>query len=127
MPFEFIQPPANGEGTAKEELNRLLRGGRIASVRKEFVPNGEDSFWAFFKGHQQRFPICPQLRPQAPEGTGMSSMGLNQSSSRSHPSAGSDKITTRPPGVGSLAHLGSNALGGTLFLANHKAKAPVNQ
>ena len=47
MPFEFIQIPANGPGNAKEELNKLLRGGRIASVRKEFVPNGEDSFWAF--------------------------------------------------------------------------------
>lgn len=47
MPFEFIQIPANGQGNAKEELNQLLRGGRIASVRKEFVLNGEDSFWAF--------------------------------------------------------------------------------
>ena len=47
MPFEFIQIPANGQGSAKEELNKLLRGGRIASVRKEFVGNGEDSFWAF--------------------------------------------------------------------------------
>ena len=47
MPFEFIQIPANGQGNAKEELNKLLRNGRIASVRKEFVPNGEDSFWAF--------------------------------------------------------------------------------
>lgn len=47
MPFEFIQIPANGQGAAKEELNRLLRGGRIASVRKEFVSNAEDSYWAF--------------------------------------------------------------------------------
>jgi superfamily II DNA helicase RecQ len=47
MPFEFIQIPANGQGNAKEELNKLLRGGRIASVRKEFVSHGEDSFWAF--------------------------------------------------------------------------------
>jgi superfamily II DNA helicase RecQ len=47
MPFEFIQIPANGQGSAKEELNRLLRGGRIASVKKEFVSNGDDSFWAF--------------------------------------------------------------------------------
>ena len=46
MPFEFIQIPANGQGSAKEELNKLLRGGRIASVRKEFVCNGEDFFWA---------------------------------------------------------------------------------
>jgi hypothetical protein len=42
MPFEFIQIPANGQGSAKEELNKLLRGGRIASVRKEFVSNGEE-------------------------------------------------------------------------------------
>jgi len=54
MPFEFIQIPANGRGGAKEELNKLLRGGRIASVRKEFVPNGEDSFWAFCIRPEQR-------------------------------------------------------------------------
>lgn len=47
MPFEFIQIPANGQGAAKEALNVLLRSGRIASVRKEFVANAEDSFWAF--------------------------------------------------------------------------------
>ena len=47
MSYEFIQIPASGTGGGKEELNKLLRGGRIASVRKEFVPNGEHSFWAF--------------------------------------------------------------------------------
>ena len=47
MPFEFIQIPANGQGGAKEALNRLLSGNRIASVRKEFVSNGGDSLWAF--------------------------------------------------------------------------------
>ena len=47
MPFEFIQIPANGQGNAIEELNQLLRRGRIASVRKEFVSHGEHSFWAF--------------------------------------------------------------------------------
>lgn len=43
MPFEFIQVPATGQGNAKDELNRLLRGGRIASVRKEFVAHGEST------------------------------------------------------------------------------------
>jgi superfamily II DNA helicase RecQ len=47
MPFEFMQIPANGQGSAKEGLNQLLRSCRIASVKKEFVSNGEDSFWAF--------------------------------------------------------------------------------
>jgi hypothetical protein len=27
MPFEFIQIPANGQGSVKEDLNKLLRGG----------------------------------------------------------------------------------------------------
>jgi hypothetical protein len=27
MPFEFIQVAATGQGNAKDELNRLLRGG----------------------------------------------------------------------------------------------------
>ncbi len=47
MPFEFMQIPASGQGGGKEVLNRLLRGGRIVSVRKEFVADGERSFWAF--------------------------------------------------------------------------------
>lgn len=47
MPYEFFQIPVSGQGGGKDELNRLLRGGRIASVRKEFVVAGENSFWAF--------------------------------------------------------------------------------
>lgn len=47
MPYEFFQIPASGQGGGKDDMNRLLRGGRIASVRKEFVVNGEHSFWAF--------------------------------------------------------------------------------
>jgi hypothetical protein len=47
MPFEFIQIPANGQRNAKEELNQLLRRGRIASVRKDFFSHGEHWFWAF--------------------------------------------------------------------------------
>ena len=51
MPFEFIQIPANGQGNAREALNQLLRRCRIASLRKEFVSHGEDSFWAFCVEH----------------------------------------------------------------------------
>jgi superfamily II DNA helicase RecQ len=47
MPFEFFQIRCTGECEAKDSLNKLLRGGRIASVRKEFVADGENSFWAF--------------------------------------------------------------------------------
>jgi hypothetical protein len=121
MPFEFIQIPANAQGAAKEALNAPLLGGCIASVPKEFVANAEDSFWSFFE-RQQRFPVCPQLRPQAPEGTRMSPMGLNRSSSHSQPPAGWDKITMRPPCAGSPADAGSNAPGGHLFQAHPETK-----
>ncbi|MGC9450037.1 MAG: HRDC domain-containing protein [Oceanipulchritudo sp.] len=47
MPYEFFQIPVSGQGAGKDDLNRTLRGGRIASVRKEFVAAGEQSFWAF--------------------------------------------------------------------------------
>lgn len=46
MSFEFFQIPVTG-GDAAEALNRSLRGGRITSVRREFVAAGENSFWAF--------------------------------------------------------------------------------
>ena len=142
MPFEFIQIPANGQGSAKEELNKLLRNGRIASVKKEFVSNGEDSFWAFCiefldgvlgsdKGRgggpkidykevvrQHGLPPCPQLRPTVPDGATMS-MGLNRPPSRSCPLDGCDKITNRPSGAGSPADAGSNAPGGQVGQEGH--------
>jgi len=131
MPFEFIQIPANGQGSAKEELNKLLRGGRIASVKKESVSNGDDSFWAFCvereqreqqprrepqqqqpdqQQQQHRVPHSSQLRPTVPDGSTMS-IGLNRPPSRSHSITGYDKITKRPPGAGRSAAAGSNALG----------------
>ena len=47
MPFEFIQIPTNGQVSAKEELNKFRHRGRIATNSKQYVPNREDSFWAF--------------------------------------------------------------------------------
>lgn len=62
MPYEFIQIPANGQGNAKDALNQLLQAGRIASVRKEFVANGEDSFWAFCVEHLESAAGGPKGR-----------------------------------------------------------------
>jgi hypothetical protein len=119
MPFEFIQIPANGQGNAKEELNQLLRGGRIASVRKEFVPNGEDSFWVFCVPQQQpdeheqqhRVPHCPQLRPPGLDGRRLSK-GLNRPPSRSSRHRQDDETQEAPPGAGRPADAGSKAPGG---------------
>jgi|LakMenEpi03Aug12_release.lakeMendotaPanAssembly.Ray.scaffolds.fasta_scaffold2105716_1 hypothetical protein len=37
MPFEFIQIPANGQGEAKVNLNKLLSSERIATEKKETI------------------------------------------------------------------------------------------
>jgi hypothetical protein len=123
MPFEFIQIPANGQGSAKEELNKLLRGGRIASVRKEFVPNGEDSFWAFCEPQQRpdeleqqhRVPGCAQLRPSVPDGSFLSK-GLNRPPSCSSRPSPDDKTHEVPLGAGRPAEAGSKAPGGAAVL-----------
>jgi hypothetical protein len=132
MPFEFIQIPANGQGGAKEELNKLLRSGRIASVKKEFVSNGEDSFWAFCISAEQRDPLprrepqqqhpdepeqqyrvphCPQLRPVGMD-VPAESRGLNRPPSRSGLHGGSDKAHQGPPAASRPVDSGSEVAGG---------------
>jgi hypothetical protein len=107
MPFEFIQIPANGQGAAKEELNKLLRGGRIASVRKEFVANAEDSFRAFWI----MLPSCPQLRPAVPESMAPSIRGLNRPPTCSAGEIPAHEPTAGAPGAGSAAEAVSKTPG----------------
>ena len=47
MPYDFFQIPVHGGGEATEALNRRLRSGRIAAVRKEFVVAEGAAYWAF--------------------------------------------------------------------------------
>jgi hypothetical protein len=128
MPFEFIQIPANGQGSAKEELNQLLRSGRIASVKKGFVSNGEDSFWAFCISaeprdplprrepqQQRRVPGCPQLRPDGMDVLA-ESRGLNRPSSRSGLQGGPDKARQSPPAASRPVDSGSEAVDGSPLL-----------
>lgn len=42
----FILPIKN-LGAAEAEMNAFLRGHRVLAVKKEFVPDGENSFWIF--------------------------------------------------------------------------------
>ena len=155
MPFEFIQIPANGQGSAKEELSKLLRGGRIASVGKEFVSDGEDPFRAlcieFLEGTLgmdksrssgpkialRRIWMRPWTDYERNWSSGASKLGNSTCSSgsvwraaqttgagwhrhghgtepeasRSHPHAGCDKMTKRPPGAGRPVDAGSKAPG----------------
>lgn len=60
---------------------------------------------------QSGVPLCPQLRPPAPDGA-ITNRGLNRPPSRSRPSEVCDKMPSRPPGVSSPAAAGSNTPGG---------------
>ena len=42
----FILPVKN-VNDAEVEMNTFLRGHRVLAVKKEFVPDGENSFWTF--------------------------------------------------------------------------------
>lgn len=42
----FVLPVKNLDA-AEGEMNVFLRGHRVLAVKKEFVPDGENSFWSF--------------------------------------------------------------------------------
>jgi RNA-directed DNA polymerase len=88
--------------------------GRQLEQQRDQLPRGEPQQQHAGQHQQQHgLPPCPQLRPPAPDGAGLSPMGLNRPSSRSHPPAGCDKITMRPPGASSSADAGLNTPGGS--------------
>ena len=39
--------PLKNIGEAEAEMNGFLRGHRVLAVKKEFVADGENSFWSF--------------------------------------------------------------------------------
>ena len=46
MQMAFFAIPARGDSGLQEELNRFLRSHRVLSVHREFVGQGDNSFWA---------------------------------------------------------------------------------
>ncbi len=90
--------------------------GRQLEQQREQLPCGEPQQQQPGQHEQQhRVPHCPQLRPNVPDGTEMSRMGLNRPSSRSQPDSGCDKCNNRPSGAGSPVDAGSKAPGGPIF------------
>ena len=47
MQLKTFMVPVKNPGAAEAELNGFLRSHRVSAVRKEFVADGENSFWAF--------------------------------------------------------------------------------
>ena len=46
MEMEFFHIPAREPAAAEEELRRFLAGKRVATVDRQFVADGPNSFWA---------------------------------------------------------------------------------
>ena len=47
MQLKLFVLPIKNLGAAEAEMNAFLRGHRVLAVKKEFVPDGENSFWSF--------------------------------------------------------------------------------
>jgi len=47
MQLKLFVLPVKNLGAAEAEMNGFLRGHRVLAVKKEFVPDGENSFWTF--------------------------------------------------------------------------------
>ena len=46
MQMAYYSIPARGDSGLQEDLNRFLRSHRILTVHREFVGQGDNSFWA---------------------------------------------------------------------------------
>lgn len=47
MQYKFFKIPTCGDDVAEDEMNRFLRGHRVLSTNREFVADGNASFWCF--------------------------------------------------------------------------------
>lgn len=47
MQLKLFIVPVKNVAAAEAEMNVFLRGHRVLAVKKEFVPDGENSFWTF--------------------------------------------------------------------------------
>jgi len=48
MQLKLFVVPIKNVSEAEAEMNGFLRGHRVLAVKKEFVPDGKNSFWTFF-------------------------------------------------------------------------------
>ena len=51
MQLKLFVVPVKNLAAAEGEMNTFLRGHRVLAVKKEFVPDGENSFWTFCVEH----------------------------------------------------------------------------
>jgi superfamily II DNA helicase RecQ len=64
MQLKLFFLPVKNISAAEAEMNAFLRGHRVLAVKKEFVADGENSFWTF----------CVEHLESAPAGAGAASL-----------------------------------------------------
>lgn len=47
MQIRIFSIPAHGNTSQTDEMNAFLRGHKIIDIEKQFVSNGDNSFWSF--------------------------------------------------------------------------------
>lgn len=63
MQLKLFIVPVKNLAAAEAEMNAFLRGHRVLAVKKEFVPDGENSFWAFCVEHLDGSPAPATMLP----------------------------------------------------------------
>ena len=58
MQLKVFVLPVKNLGAAEAEMNAFLRGHRVLAVKKEFVADGENSFWSFTIHDPKERTIC---------------------------------------------------------------------
>lgn len=58
MAYHFFSIPVCGSPNV-EELNQLLDHAKVASVKREFVADGENSFWVFDSWSKEKVVVPP--------------------------------------------------------------------
>lgn len=53
MKYRFLRVPVSHPEDGEQALNRFLAGHRISRVEKQWVADGEHSFWAFCIGYEE--------------------------------------------------------------------------
>jgi len=66
MQLKLFVIPIKNLGAAEAEMNGFLGGHRVLAVKKEFVPDGENSFWTFCVEYLDGTAAATGGRPPGP-------------------------------------------------------------
>lgn len=59
MKYKFFYIPVIDSGVSAQELNSFCAGHRVLSIEKEFVSDGQNSFWSVCISYMEGNPPVP--------------------------------------------------------------------